>query len=62
MNNTIPKETMFLVLPIPLVEEIKEKDKKPNTTDVIEFLLKQQAGSTATAPTYKLFCEGTVLE
>jgi hypothetical protein len=60
------KKTMFLLPPIPLVEETKEKDEKPNATDVIEFLLKQWAGSTATAPTYKLkvtrFCEGTVLE
>ena len=66
MNETIPKKTMFLVPPIPLVEETKDKDEKPNATDVIEFLLKQRAGSTATAPTYKLkvtrFCEGTVSE
>jgi hypothetical protein len=41
MNETIPKKTMFLVPPIPLVEETKDKDEKPNATDVIEFLLKQ---------------------
>jgi hypothetical protein len=35
MNNTIPKKTMFLIPPIPLVEETKDKDKKPNATDVI---------------------------
>ena len=46
MNDTIPKKTMFLVPPLPLVEETKEKDKKPNARDVMEFLLKQQAGST----------------
>jgi hypothetical protein len=66
MNDTIMKKTMFLVPPIPLVEETKDKDEKPNATDVMEFLLKQRAGSTATAPTYKLkvfrFCKGTVLE
>jgi hypothetical protein len=49
-----------------LVEETKDKDKKPNATDLIKFLLKQRAGSTATAPTYKLkvltFCKGTVSE
>jgi hypothetical protein len=46
-----------------LVEEPKDKDKKPKATNIIEFVLKQQAGSTATAPTYELkvtrFCEGT---
>jgi hypothetical protein len=66
MNVTIPKRTMFLILPIPLVEETKDKEEKLNATDVIKFLLKQQAGSTATAPTYKLkvsrFCKGTVTE
>ena len=66
MNETIPKKTMFLVPPIPLVEETKDKDEKPNATDIIKLLLKQRAGSTATAPTYKLkvtrFCEGTFLE
>jgi hypothetical protein len=64
MNETICKKTTFLVLPLPLVEEAKQKDEKPKATDIIKFLLKQRAGSTATAPTYKLkgkrFCEGTV--
>jgi hypothetical protein len=41
MNDTIPKKSMFLVPPIPLVKETKDKDEKPNATDVIEFLLKQ---------------------
>jgi hypothetical protein len=68
MNDTIPKKMVLLIPPIPLVEETKAKDKdeKPNATDVIGFLLKQRAGSTATAPIYKLkvsrFCEGTVTE
>jgi hypothetical protein len=48
------------------VEEAKDKDMKPKATDVIKFVLKQQAGSTPTAPAYKLevtrFCEGTVPE
>jgi hypothetical protein len=64
MNDTSPKKMAFLVPPLPLVEEPKDKDEKPKTTNLIEFLLKQRAGSTATAPTYKLkvsrFCEGTV--
>ena len=62
MNDTIPKKTMFLIPPIPLVEETKDKDEKPNATDVIEFLLKQQAGSTATALKVLRFCKGTVTE
>jgi hypothetical protein len=66
MNDTIPKKTTFLVPPLPLVEEPKDKDEKPKATNVIKFMLKQQAGSTATAPTYKLnvtrFCKGTVSE
>jgi hypothetical protein len=66
MNDTIQKKTAFLVPPLPLVEEPKDKDEKPKATDIIEFILKQRAGSTATAPTYKLkvsrFCEGTVTE
>jgi hypothetical protein len=66
MNDTIPKKTMFLVLLFPLVEEPKDKDKKPKATDIIKFVLKQRADSTATAPTYKLkvarFCKGTVAE
>jgi hypothetical protein len=65
MNDTIPKKATFLVPPTPLVEEPKDKDEKPKATDLIEFILKQRAGSTASAPTYKLkqvsrFCEGTV--
>ena len=66
VNESIPKKTLFLVPPLPLVEEAKDKDKKPKATDVIESVLKERAGSTATAPTYKLkvtrFCEGTVAE
>jgi hypothetical protein len=66
LNNTIPKKVLFLVMPLPLVEEAKDKDKKPKAPDVIEFVLKQRAGSTATAPTYKLqvtrLCKGTVAE
>ena len=66
MNESIPKKTLYLIPPLPLVEDAKDKDEKPKATDVIEFVLKQRAGSTATAPTYKLkvtrFCEGTVSE
>jgi hypothetical protein len=66
MNDTIQKEAMFLFSPLPLVEEPKDKDEKPEATDLIEFTLKQRAGSTSSAPTYKLkvsrFCEGTVSE
>jgi hypothetical protein len=49
-----------------LVEEPKDKEEKPEATNVIRFVLKQQAGNTSTAPTYKLkvtrFCKGTVSE
>jgi hypothetical protein len=49
-----------------LVEAAKDKDEKLKAIHVMEFVLKQRAGSTATAPTYKLkvtrFCEGTVAE
>jgi hypothetical protein len=66
MNDTIPKKTMFLVPSLPLVEETNDKEEKPKATVIIEFLLKQRTGSTATAPTYKRkvsrLCEGTVLE
>jgi hypothetical protein len=66
MNDMIPKKVTFLVPPLPLVEEPKDKNDKPKATDVIKFILKQQAGSNSTAPTYKLkstrFCEGTVAE
>jgi hypothetical protein len=66
MNDGIPKKTTFLVLPLPLVEEAKDKDEKSKATKVIKVLLKQGAGNTATAPTYKLkvtrFCKGTVAE
>ena len=66
MNNNIPKKTMFLIPPLPLIEETKDKDEKPKATEVIEFLLKQRAGSSGKASTYKLkvtrFCEGTVSE
>jgi hypothetical protein len=64
MNHTIPKKTTFLVPPLSLVEEPKDKDENPKATNVIEFVLKQRAGSTSTAPTYKQkvmrFCKGTV--
>jgi hypothetical protein len=60
----IPKKVKFLVLPLPLVEEAK--DEKPKAMYMVKFVLKQRAGSTTTAPTYKLkvtrFCEGTVAE
>jgi hypothetical protein len=66
MNDTIPKKATFLVPPLPLVEEPKDKDEKLKATDLIEFILKQRAGSTSSAPTYKLnisrFCKGTVSE
>jgi hypothetical protein len=66
MNETIQKKATFLIPPLPLVEEPKDKDEKPKATDLIEFILKQRAGSTSSAPTYKLkvssFCEGTVSE
>jgi hypothetical protein len=49
-----------------LVKEAKDKDEKPKATNVIKFIMKQRAGSTATGPTYKLkvtrFCEGNVAE
>ena len=66
MNDIIPKRMTFLVLPLSLVEEPKDREEKPKATDLIEFILKQPAGSTPSAPTYKLkvsrFCEGTVSE
>ena len=66
MNETIQKKATFLFSPLPLVEEPKDREEKPKATDLIEFILKQRAGSTASAPTYKLkvsrFCEGTVSE
>jgi hypothetical protein len=51
INETIRKKTTFLVLPFLFVKEDKDKDEKPEATDVIEFLLKQRAGSNATAST-----------
>jgi hypothetical protein len=54
MKDTIPQKALFLVPPLPLVEEAKDKDKKPKATHAIIFVLKQRAGSTGTAPTYKL--------
>jgi hypothetical protein len=66
INETIQKKATFLFSPLPLVEVPKDKDKKPKATDLIEFILEQRAGSTSSAPTYKLkvsrFCEGTVSE
>jgi hypothetical protein len=47
------KDTTFLVPPLPLVEEPKDKDEKLKATGLIEFILKQRAGSTSSAPTYK---------
>ena len=61
MNDTIPKKRDFLVPALPLIEEVADKAK---ATEVIEFLAKQRAGSTATGPTYKVkvkrFNKGTV--
>jgi hypothetical protein len=51
MNNMIPKKTTFLVPPLPLVEEPKDKDEKPEATNIIKFVLKQRAGSTASYST-----------
>jgi hypothetical protein len=66
MNDTIPKKATFLIPPLPLVEEPKDKEEKPKATNLIEFILKQRAGSTSSVPTYKLnvsrFCEGTISE
>jgi hypothetical protein len=66
MKDAIQKKATFLIPPLPLVEEPKDKDEKLKATDLIEFILKQWAGSTSSAPTYKLkvsrFCEGTVSE
>jgi len=63
MSDTIPRKAMFLVAVIPLIEEIREK---PKSTEIVQFLLKQRAGSAVSGPTYKLnvvrFCEGTVGE
>jgi hypothetical protein len=63
MDETIPKKKAYLVPPLPLVEEATDSERK---TEIIEFVLKQRAGSNATAPSYKLkvqrFCEGTVGE
>jgi hypothetical protein len=54
MNDAIQKKATFLFSPLPLAEEPKDKDEKPKATDLIEFILKQRAGSTSSAPTYKL--------
>ena len=63
MDETIPKKRDFLVPALPLIEEVAEKAK---STDVIEFLAKQRAGSNTSGPTYKVkvqhFNEGTVSE
>jgi hypothetical protein len=62
--DTIPRKTLFLIPPLPLIED--EEAEKAKTTDIIEFTLKQRAGSSATGSTYKLkvtrFCKGTVSE
>ena len=44
MNESIPKKTLYLIPPLPLVEDAKDKDEKPKATDVIEFALKQFLG------------------
>jgi hypothetical protein len=66
MKDMIPKKTTFLVPPLPLVEGGKDKDQKPKATNVIQYVLEKRAGSTTTAPTYKVevtsFCKGTVAE
>ena len=60
---SIPKKHTYLVPAMTLIEETVDKD---TTRDVIEFLVKQKAGSGSTAPAYKLkvarFNEGTVEE
>jgi hypothetical protein len=62
--DTIPRKTSFLIPPLPLIED--EEAENAKTTDIIEFTLKQKAGSSSTGSTYKLkvnrFCEGTVSE
>jgi hypothetical protein len=58
INKTIGKKTTFLVPPFPFVKEDKDKDEKPKAADVIECLLKQRAGSNATASTYTLKVKG----
>jgi hypothetical protein len=37
MNDTIQKKAMFLIPPLPFVEEPQDKDEKPKATDLIEF-------------------------
>jgi hypothetical protein len=58
---SIPRKPMYLMPAMALIEEKIDKDA---SRDVIEFLVKQRAGSGATAPSYKLkvarFNEGTV--
>jgi hypothetical protein len=49
MNDTISKKATFLVPPLPLVGEPKDKEKKPKATHLIEFILKQRAGSASSA-------------
>jgi hypothetical protein len=58
INETIRKKTRFLVPPFPFVKEDKDKDKKPKTTGVIKFLLKQRADTNSTASTYALKVKG----
>jgi hypothetical protein len=51
----VPKKVSFLIPPLPLVEEATHKDnKKRKATNVINFILKQRAGSTPTGATYKV--------
>ena len=58
---SIPRKPTYLAPAMALIEEKVDKDA---SRDVIEFLVKQRAGSGATAPSYKLkvarFNEGTV--
>ena len=63
MDENVPKKAAYLTPPLPLVEETVALDK--TSTDVIEFQLKQRAGTTgANAATYKMkvsrFQEGSV--
>jgi hypothetical protein len=62
MNDMIPQKTMFLVPPLPLIEEPKDKDDKGKATGLIKFILKQRAGSTSSTPIYKLKFRGFAFE
>jgi hypothetical protein len=47
---SIPRKPTYLIPAMALIEETVDKEAN---RDVIEFLVKQQAGSAATAPSYK---------